>query len=541
MNGAIQTRGTCWFFSIINGFLLSSDGQKILFDHLKKFYKGLTPEEKLYFDDGIDAPCPLRGNLIKTKRIYFWKFLDQYLCYQTGPRSISVKSGRSANVLGGASLAGSIAREHKGGQGAFSDEELPKILRHLGITDYLIANAQGLLPPDQSRKMPHFVVCRSKNSRVDTMMRVPMFRKDTYKKMCCSITIGNSRATALHAWHAITGYISDGKGFLFDSNQTKHFPCDWWNFDDLSRVIKTEVANFYSHFRNGQITHISYSFVIFARNSYVKDIHPACRLKYKKVATPHYFNANINNNNYLEKLEKGNYGNMTGVQLAALAKKWGEHRAKPVIDKNAFNSILESAKNKESAMIMVANLVRSGYRKNSQAYEHFINNLPFKEVRKKIESPAQMNFNMARKKLEEKISPYGRKKVYKEIFKNFTPAQRKILAHYRNFGVWPKNKSPVNSPGTTRRKMVQSNFANYWSKLNWNNRQTVRNYIASVQNKIVNAKKNLNALKTDIGRKAWLKAKVHNFTPAEHSELRKHAKNLLEANRARRAAKKKPA
>jgi hypothetical protein len=89
--------------------------------------------------------------------------------------------------------------------------------------------------------------------------------------------------------------------------------------------------------------------------------------------------------------------------------------------------------------------------------------------------------------------------------------------------------------------MVQSNFANYWSKLNGNNRQTVRNYIASVQNKLGNAKKNLNALKTDIGRKAWLKAKVHNFTPAEHSELRKHAKNLLEANRARRAAKKKPA
>jgi len=482
MNGAIQTRGTCWFFSIINGFLLSSDGQKLLFDHLKKFYKELTTQEKLYFDDGIDAPCPLKGNLIKTKRIYFWKFLDQYLCYQTGPRSISVRSGRSAKILGGMSLAGTVARAHSGGEGAFSDEELPKILRHLGITDYLIASANGLLPPEQGRKMPHFVICRSKNSRVDVMMRVPFFRKDTYTKMCCSITIGNSRASndTLHSSHAITGYIRDGKGFLFDSNQTKHFPCDWWNFDDLSRVVKTEVANVYNQFKNGQVTNILYNFVIFVRNSYVKDIRPACLLKYKKATTPHYFNSNMNNINYLEKLERGNFGNMTGVQMAALAKKWGEHRAKPVIDKNAFNSILESAKTKDAAIIMVANLMRSGYRVNREAYEQFQKNL-----------------------------------------------HRKL------------NMSPTpNSPKTAQKKKVQTNFANYWSKLNANNRQTVRNYIESYKNKVENAKKNLSAIKTAVGRKAWLKAKVHNFSPTEHAELRKHAKKLLEANRERRAKKK---
>jgi hypothetical protein len=81
VNGAIQTRGTCWFFSIINGFLLSDAGQKILFRSMEKFYKSLTDQEKAYFDDSIEAPCPLRGDIIKTKRIYFYKFLDQYLCF----------------------------------------------------------------------------------------------------------------------------------------------------------------------------------------------------------------------------------------------------------------------------------------------------------------------------------------------------------------------------------------------------------------------------------------------------------------------------
>ena len=83
--GALQTRGTCWFFSIINGFLLSDAGQKILFDHLEKFYKGLSPAEKAQFDDGVPAPCV--KSLMTAKRMYFYKFLDQYLCFRSGPRS----------------------------------------------------------------------------------------------------------------------------------------------------------------------------------------------------------------------------------------------------------------------------------------------------------------------------------------------------------------------------------------------------------------------------------------------------------------------
>jgi hypothetical protein len=33
--GVIQTHGTCWFYSILNGFLMSEDGQRILFDKMK--------------------------------------------------------------------------------------------------------------------------------------------------------------------------------------------------------------------------------------------------------------------------------------------------------------------------------------------------------------------------------------------------------------------------------------------------------------------------------------------------------------------------
>jgi len=96
--GAAQTHGTCWFYSMINGFLLSDDGKKILYAKMLEFYKSLTQNEKKYFMDKIDAPCPIK-NVSKTKPIYFYKFLDQYLCFMSGPRAILKKAGLSPKLL----------------------------------------------------------------------------------------------------------------------------------------------------------------------------------------------------------------------------------------------------------------------------------------------------------------------------------------------------------------------------------------------------------------------------------------------------------
>jgi hypothetical protein len=129
--GAIQTRGTCWFYSILNGFILSEDGQKILYNRLTNFYKKLKPAEKAYFDDEFNAPCPMK-NLSKTKEIYFWKFIDQYLCFMSGPRAATLKAGKSASILGGMSLQGTVAK-NMGGKGAYPQVEIGKILDHVGF------------------------------------------------------------------------------------------------------------------------------------------------------------------------------------------------------------------------------------------------------------------------------------------------------------------------------------------------------------------------------------------------------------------------
>lgn len=572
--GALQTRGTCWFFSIINGFLLSDAGQKILFDHLEKFYKGLAPHEKVQFDDGVPAPCV--KSLLTAKRIYFYKFLDQYLCFRSGPRSMSLKAGKSANILGGASLAGTIAKTHAGGQGAFAGEELPKILKHLGITDYLLANEYAHLPEAQQRKRPHFVVAIA--PKLTGMDRIPKFRPQTYSKMCCSITIGNVFAKDKNRFHAITGYMCNGKGYLFDSNQRKPFPCEWWDWYELEKVVDGEVARFYDFFAGGQITFMAYNFVIFSRNDYIESIKPVCRLKYKKTKTPPGIYTRVSNNNFNKYLKPGGgWNNLKPAQIAAIKRARAREKAKPAapfINKAAFNDILASSNSKNNALQQVKNLENAGYITNLTALHNFHTELNSKY---RATSPENDAFTLAKRVMSTAPTKTARVRYYAQFWKKVLPHERKVLAYFRDHGLWharnyfkknspsvkppikrkPKAKSlpktiPINSPKpnpnspkTARRKEVLARFKPFWNSTTSNNHKTIRNYIAAQKspspvkaNRYANALKNLNALKTAKARAEWLKAKKFNFTKEELKGLRNYVKGKNENNRNRREAKR---
>jgi len=571
--GALQTRGTCWFFSIINGFLLSDAGQKILFDHLEKFYKGLSPSEKAQFDDGVPAPCV--KSLLKAKRIYFYKFLDQYLCFRSGPRSISLKAGKSANILGGASLAGTLAKQNAGGKGAFPQDELPKILKHLGITDYIMTNRYAHIPIADARKRPHFLVAVS--DKVFQTSVVPKFRPKTYSKMCCSITIGNSNASnkEQHKWHAITGYTCNGKGYLFDSNQRKNFPCDWWVWNDLKRVVDNEVARHYDFFAGGQINYMSYNFVIFSRNDYIESIKPVCRLKYKKTETPRGIYMRVSNNKFNKYLKNGTWNYLKPAQLAAIKRARAREKTKPatpIINMNTYNDILASSNSKNNALQKMRNLEQTGYRTNFTLLANF-----YKKLNAKYNTRSPENaFTLARRVMSTaRPTKAERARYYSLYWKTVLPHERKVLAHFRDHGVWharnyfkkdspsvkppikrkPKPKSPSpkpNSPATERRKEVLAQFKPFWNATNSNNHKTIRNYIEAhkspvrkatsanraVWNKYKSALDNINALKTAKARAEWLKAKKLNFKKDELVTLRNYVKGKNQANRNRRAAKK---
>jgi hypothetical protein len=543
---------------------LSDAGQKILFRAMEKFYKGLTDQEKAYFDDSIEAPCPLRGDIIKTKRIYFYKFLDQYLCFKTGPRSVSLKMGKSANVLGGASLAGTLAKAHVGGQGAYPGEEIHKILKHLGITDYAIANEMGYLPLDQSLKRPPFVICKAPGRQ--NMSTLPKFRPGSYDKMCCSVTIGNSRASNAteHKYHAITGFVCGGKGYLFDSNQRKSFPCQWWIPEKLKKVVDEDLAQYYSFFKNGQVDFLVYNYVIFSRQAYVNDIALSCRLKYKKTKTPNIHNSYFGRKNLANALNTDEFARFkfNPAQIAALKRKIARRATGPFLNKNFYNSLLETAKNRNSAMQIIRNMKNSGYRINPMDQHNFLVKLG-----EKFRSPKVLNKNLftnAKNQMKKATRKYERQAIYSRVWQKLPVHQRKVLAHFRDKGVLLPNNTfenkikgpikrkvkptspvplpiPVNSPRTERRKNIESKFNNYWTKLTKNNRNTVRNYVArhkSVSPVFSNYLTNINAIKTAKARAEWLKARKLILDPKNLKTLKNYVKYKDQNNRDKREAKR---
>jgi hypothetical protein len=544
IEGAMQSRGTCWFFSIINGFLLSSAGQKILFASMEKFYKGLSDSEKAYFDDSIDAPCPLRGDIIKTKRIYFYKFLDQYLCFKTGPRSMSLKSERSARILEGVSLAGTLAKKHMGGIGAHPQEELLKVLKHLGITNFLTLYVDVELSAEDKRKQPPFVVYK-KSGRFN-FRSIPSFRPNTYSLMCCSITIANRNATnaTLHKAHAITGYMCGKDGYLFDSNQERHFPCKWWNPNDLKAVVDKDVAEHYSFFRDGQIDYMEYNYAIFSRKAYVANIHLSCRLRIKKVKTPEIVNikALLRNNAMIARM------GLKPAEIAALKHKMhnkGPNSPVALLNKKYFNSLKKNGISKSNVDKMLLDLTKAGYRVNRNAYLNF------------MKSPVvNASFNNAKKLIESEKTTAGRTRAYSKLWKQFSLQNRKKLMEVRN-ALKTKKKSPsvpkptplINSPRTARRKVMEQQFENYWKQLTKNNRNTVRKFIASKKSpspqkkspspqKLNLGKAAINTLKTAVARKKFLKNAKSEVTPENYKKLRNYVKAKNENNRNRRDAKR---
>ena len=445
--GAIQTRGTCWFFSILNGFIMSEDGQKILYEKLQEFYRTLKPEEKAYFDDKFNAPCPLK-KIVKTKKIYFWKFIDQYLCFMSGPRIASLKAGKSASLLGSISLQGTFARQNQGARGAHPQVEIDNILDHVGFArNYYVKYATD--PPKfHAARKPQFVIVKqSRWYPKNNMDEIPagLMADPKYELMCASLVIANTEANnkEMHKWHAVSGFVCNGHGYIYDSNQRKVFKCNWWNLADFKKVANEEVAEHYSFFKGGKVNVHVYAFAIFARKEFTKDIGVACLMKYQNIKTP-VTALNFTDPNTGRIINSNRYNYLKPAERAALKRKWAqtEHKAAVYINKATFNSILTRAKNRNNGYQKVFNLQNAGYKIKNENFKKFNSNLMAKFPIKK-ESPKNKTYTFTEAKayMNQWKNPGVRKAKYSLVWKGIPMAQRKVLMHYRNTGEWLANNA----------------------------------------------------------------------------------------------------
>jgi len=381
--GALQTRGTCWLYSILNGFILSEDGVKILFARLKEIYANLKPEEKAYFNTNFNAPCPMR-NLTRMNQIYFWKFLDQYLCFQSVPKPTQLRRSKSFALLRGVNLQGVKARAHSGLEGAYPQQEITQVLDHLGFKDkyYTIGSGEDKF---DGRRRPQFMVVMQNTGIVKQayMLTFPAkLMKDTkYSLMCGSLVIENKSMnnSERHRAHALAGYVCNGKGFIFDSNSTEIYRCDWWLPAEYKKVVDAEIAPRYNQFKNGKITGYLYAFAIFARKEFTNPISPSC-LKRTSTGASVFVRAQINKafneaTSYNRGMIAINALVTNGVNIKSENyvnfKKRLRAKFPGMLTQANYNKIINEARRYNNAMNVMNDLINNGAKVNAAAYANF--------------------------------------------------------------------------------------------------------------------------------------------------------------------------
>jgi hypothetical protein len=265
--GALQTHGTCWFYTILNGFLLSELGRKFLWSHMTAYYATLTPAEKTFFTDRVSAPCP--ASATNFKKLFFYKFLDQYVCAINTSSNVNNRAGKSAELLRNIEFVGARAKQFKGLGGASASTEIDAILGRLGIRDWGMGLLDNRVKDDLSAK---------------NMIILSAWLDSLHTKLDSKMTVGSHVFLLSHAevkmsnkqneGHSIVGVRCGGEGYLYDSNKAKLHPCRWWTLSTLKTRIKEIYGNKYSKPR--------YGYAVYIKEAFATGVHPTCHIRRRR-------------------------------------------------------------------------------------------------------------------------------------------------------------------------------------------------------------------------------------------------------------------
>ena len=365
--GLGQTGKTCWFYSSLNLLLLSDNGLKILYDKLQKVYKSWGPVQKRYFEANINAPCPLRS-VLRTSPIYFWKFLDQYLCFIGGPGRLNRKAGRSPRLMRNIGWTNAALRETKGQNiGGFPSKELPKILRHIGFKTYDFKSTLWSRLTYWFRERKPFMILNFR-----PLQDLPMERVG-YELTGAVVYAASPNGKEAHVWSCV---IRDGKGYIFDSAvPNKLWPCEWWDRMKIMNFFKkSSLLNTRPYFRLHLASSLYFDLVMYTRKEFTNKIAPACRRVYRPLSS------NLNNNIFYMTGNDPNIGQKVNNMNIPPALK-AELKAHEALRKNVtaemYNNIVRKSKTQSAALNALSELEQSGWRvrRNGPLYLKFMKNI----------------------------------------------------------------------------------------------------------------------------------------------------------------------
>ena len=348
MVGIGQTFGTCWLHSALNMFVLSDDGFKILWAKMKDEYEKMGPDVKAYFNSNINAPCLPRLGATTFKAVYFWKFLDQFMCSIGGPGQLWRRHGRNAELVSTVKWEGNI-NVHKG---AVVTTQLLKLLDHLGFTkrDYTVLPGGENL--GHKLKPPKFLLY--KNLDVADLPQTL-----SYGYILSGGIFTSQDSNSGHAWACI---IKNDKGYIFDSTYPdKLHPCDWWNEEKVKSFFESSnlITKKWNRFKISKSQDFRFAILLYAKRGYVNKIAPSCRRAYRPMTAA--LQAAMRNR--LERnSNSGQYANNSNIPEAMKVELRKYEASRINLTANSYQAILNSATSRNNAMERVNRYEKSGYR-----------------------------------------------------------------------------------------------------------------------------------------------------------------------------------
>jgi hypothetical protein len=470
--GAGQTGTTCWFFSSLNIFLTSDNGLKILWQKLQDVYPSLKPREKAYFNSNINAPCPYKGAVKKTSAIYFWKFLNQYICAIGGPGRLIPKSGLNAYLTKNIKWRTNSTIESKGTSGGFPSLELPAILGHLGFRvgrDFRMVDFERWRYKFKNNSWTSPILMYSGGHHT-AKFRDLLLEKRGYDLTGAIVyvkpALGSNRMP--HVWSCS---IRNGKGYVCDSNDpTTQTECSWW----LKERLEDYFRGGDEMYRTGRALVMGFDVIMYTRKEFTNKIAPTCQLPQA------YRPLTANNENKLRQFQKFGSGGvkflLSGSVGAAhrrftprvLAEGIRRNAQRPIMTARVYTRLLNMAKSFNDGM----NILQRVQNPSGLRYKVNENGQNYKNYRKKL------------------IAKFPPRPFPKDMFIYFwrnSNSNREFANRVRNFanrGVYTVNENKLRGilarrattrTGTKRaeervyrlgNKWVNSNLVNVTNKIN---------------------------------------------------------------------------
>ena len=266
----VQTSETCWLYTILNGFLLSSNGQKLLYKHLLDLERSMTAAERAYFYSASSPACP-GSNLKRINKMFFWKFFDRYVCALGGPRNAATRPQKSANLLMHVANISPTKRHELQRVGGVGIDEIPKILRNLGIANFSVVKRTGSTL--EGRATDELVIIDSNALPYDVDQTLFRGRsRAPYDLAYASVIIGDSRTGK---YHAVCAYMVYGQGYIFDSNGGSVYKVNWLKPRVLYKALEI-IANKYNVLKN-KANHVTIDYLVYTNRQMLRNVAPACR------------------------------------------------------------------------------------------------------------------------------------------------------------------------------------------------------------------------------------------------------------------------